>query len=189
MGTDKSHRWIIDPLDGDINFLHGLPLFAISIALEREGQMVAGVVYNPATDDTYLTEKGQGAWYNNHRMRVSGRRDIADALVGCGAPQLGQAHSHARFRAELAAVMARVHTIRSLGAASLDLAMAASGRLDAYWERDLGPCGMAAGILLVKEAGGYVTDASDGEAMLQAGSICAGNETMHRQLLALIKAA
>ncbi len=188
-GSDKSHRWIIDPLDGTTNFLHGLPVFAISIALEREGQLVAGVIYNPATDDTYLTEKGQGAWYNNHRMRVSGRRDIAEALVGCGVPHIGKAQGHSKFRAELTAVMARVHNIRRFGAASLDLAMVASGRLDAYWERDLSPWDMAAGILLVKEAGGYVTDADDGDFMLAKGSICAGNEAIHRQVLALIRSA
>ncbi len=188
-GTDKSHRWIIDPLDGTTNFLHGLPLFAISIGLEREGQIVAGLIYNPATDDTYLTEKGQGAWYNNHRMRVSGRRDIADALVGCGVPHIGKSHTHAKFRAELAAVMARVHNIRRMGAASLDLALVAAGRLDGYWERDLSPWDMAAGILLVKEAGGYITDGEGRDAMLATGSVCAGNEAIHRHLLALIRTA
>jgi myo-inositol-1(or 4)-monophosphatase len=188
-GTDKSHRWIIDPLDGTTNFLHGLPVFAISIALEREGQIVAAVVYNPATDDTYLSERGQGAWFNNRRMRVSARRDMADCLIGCGIPHIGKAKSHAKFKAELATIMARAHNIRRMGAASLDLALVASGRLDAYWERDLQCWDIAAGILLVKEAGGYVTDADGGENMLDSGSICAGNEYIHKQMISLLKGA
>lgn len=188
-GTDKSHRWIIDPLDGTTNFLHGIPVFAISIALEREGQLVAGLVYNPATDETFLTEKGQGAWYNNRRMRVSARRDIADSLIGCGVPHIGKAQTHPKFRAELAAVMARAHNIRRMGAASLDLAMVACGRLDAYWERDLSAWDVAAGILLVKEAGGYVTDCDGGDTMLSSGSICVGNEYIHKNIIALLKSA
>lgn len=188
-GADKSHRWIIDPLDGTTNFLHGLPLFAISLALEREGQLVAALIYNPATDDTFLAERGQGAWHNNRRMRVSARRELADCLIGCGVPHIGKAGGHARFRAELAAVMGRVHNIRRLGAASLDLAMVASGRLDGYWERDLNAWDVAAGILLVREAGGFVTDADGGETMLASGSICAGPEHVHKQMLALLKAA
>jgi myo-inositol-1(or 4)-monophosphatase len=188
-GTDKSHRWIIDPLDGTTNFLHGLPVFAISLALERESQIVAAVVYNPATDDTYLAERGQGAWFNNRRMRVSARRDMADCLVGCGVPHIGKAKSHGKFKAELAAVMARAHNIRRMGAASLDLAMVASGRLDAYWERDLQAWDIAAGILLVKESGGYVTDADGGDTMLDSGSICVGNEAIQKQMVALLKGA
>ncbi len=188
-GSDKSHRWIIDPLDGTTNFLHGLPVFAISLALEREGQLVAAVVYNPATDETFLAEKGQGAWYNNHRMRVSARRDMAECLIGCGVPHLGKAKTHTKFKAELSAVMARAHNIRRMGAAALDLAMVASGRLDAYWERDLAAWDIAAGILLVKEAGGYVTDADGGDTMMASGSICVGNDQIHRALLSLLKTA
>ena len=188
-GTDKSHRWIVDPLDGTTNFLHGLPVFAISIALEREGQIVAAVVYNPASDDMYLSERGQGAWHNNHRMCVSARRDIADALIGCGVPHIGKATEHGKFKAELAAVMARAHNVRRFGAASLDLAMVAAGRLDAYWERNLASWDIAAGILLVKEAGGFVSECDGGDAMLRTGSICAGNEHIHKALLGLLKSA
>jgi len=130
-GTDPSHRWIIDPLDGTTNFLHGLPIFAISVALEREGQLVAGVVYNPATDDMYVAEKGQGAWHNNRRLRVSPRRNLSDALLACGVPHLGKAKDHPLFKAELAAVMARASNVRRLGAASIDLALTAAGRFDA----------------------------------------------------------
>lgn len=188
-GSDKSHRWIIDPLDGTTNFLHGLPIFAISIALEREGQLVAGLIYNPITDDMYIAEKGQGAYHNNRRLRIAQRQELTSALVGCGVPHQGKAAEHPQFRAELAAVMSKVHNIRRLGAASLDLAYIAAGRLDAYWENSLNNWDIAAGIVLVREAGGFVTDTKGGSTMLETGSICAGNEAMHRQLLAILKNA
>jgi len=187
-GTDPSHRWIIDPLDGTTNFLHGLPIFAISVALEREGQLIAGVVYNPATDDMYIAEKGQGAWHNNRRLRVSPRRNISDSLIACGIPHLGKAEGHPRFKAELAAVMARASNVRRLGAASIDLALTAAGRFDAYWERDLKPWDIAAGIVLLREAGGYVSDLDGGQDMLEKGSLCAGTELIQRELLALVRA-
>ena len=186
-GADKAHRWIIDPLDGTTNFLHGLPIFAISIALERDGALVAALVYNPATDDMYVAEKGQGAWHNNRRLRVAPRREISDALIGCGIPHLGKAKDHPRFKAELANVMARALNVRRLGAASLDLACIASGRLDGYWERGLNAWDVAAGIVLVREAGGYVCDLDGGDAMLDKGSVCAGNEAMQKALLGLVK--
>ncbi len=188
-GADKTHRWIIDPLDGTTNFLHGLPIFAINLALEREGQIVAGLTYNPVTEEMYVAEKGQGAWANNRRLRVSARRSIADGLVACGIPPLGRAPQHPRFKAELSVVMARAGAVRRLGAAALDLALVAAGRVDAYWERGLGPWDVAAGILLVREAGGFVSDADGGDAILQTGSICAGNEAMQRHLLQLLRAA
>lgn len=187
-GTDKAHRWIIDPLDGTTNFLHGLPLFSISIALEREGALIAGLVYNPATDDMYVAERGQGAWHNNRRLRVAPRRDISDALIGCGIPHLGRAKEHPRFKAELASVMARALNVRRLGSAALDLAFVASGRLDAYWERGLNAWDMAAGIVLVREAGGFISDLDGGDAMMTKGSICAGNESMQRGLLTILTA-
>ncbi len=188
-GSDKSHTWHIDPLDATTNFLHAIPHFAISIALEREGQIVAGVVYNPASDEMYVSEKGQGAFGGAHRLRVAARRELSQALIGCGVPHLGKAAEHPRFKAELAAVMARVVNIRRMGCASLDLAYVAAGRFDAFWERGLHSWDIAAGELLVREAGGYVSGA-DGEAnFLETGSICCGNETMQRELLALLRAA
>jgi len=188
-GADKSHTWFIDPLDGTTNFLHGLPIFAISIGLAREGQIVAGLVYNPANDDMFIAEKGQGAYYNNRRLRVAARRDMADALIGCGVPHIGKAKEHPRFKAELSAVMARAGNIRRLGAAALDLCFVASGSYDGFWERNLQPWDIAAGIIIIKEAGGFVTDADGGCDMLTKGSICAGNDVMHRNLLELIRAA
>ena len=134
-----------------------------------KGQIVAGLTYNPIADEMYMAEKGQGAWFNNRRLRVSARRDMADALIACGVPPLGRAAQHPKFKAELAAVMARADNVRRLGAAALDLALVAAGRFDAYWERGLSAWDMAAGVLLVREAGGYVSDADGGETILRRG--------------------
>ena len=188
-GSDKSHTWYVDPLDGTTNFLHSVPIFGVSIGLEREGQMVAGVVYNPATDDMFIAERGQGAYLNNRRLRVAARRNLADALIGCGVPHLGKAEAHPRFKAELAAVMTKVSNVRRLGAAALDLCYVAAGRYDAYWERDLQSWDMAAGLVMVREAGGFVSDAEGGHAMMTKRSVCCGNEAIHSQLLGLIRAA
>lgn len=188
-GADKTHVWYIDPLDGTTNFLHGLPIFAISIALAREGQIVAGLVYNPITDDIYVAEKGQGAYLNNRRLRVAARRDIGEALIGCGIPHRGKRAEHAKFKAEFAAVMARAGNLRRLGAAALDLCFVASGSYDGFWERGLKPWDMAAGVLIIREAGGFVSDADGGQDFLTSGSICAGNEAIYAQLLALTRTA
>ncbi len=188
-GTDKSHTWHIDPLDATTNFLHAIPIFAISIALERDGQIVAGVVYNPADDAMYVAEKGQGAWGNNRRLRVAGRTELSQALIGCGIPHLGKSAEHPLFKAELAVVMARVVNVRRLGCAALDLACVAAGRFDAFWERGLNTWDFAAGALLIREAGGYVSDCDGGADVMTTRSICAGNESMHKQMLALLAKA
>jgi myo-inositol-1(or 4)-monophosphatase len=186
-GADKTHTWIVDPLDGTSNFLHGIPQFAISVALERDGLIVAGVVYNPANDELYTAERGKGAFLNDQRLRVAGRQRLLDALVACGLPHHGKGDL-ALFRAEFAAVQDKVAGLRRFGAATLDLAWVAAGRLDAYWERDISPWDMAAGVLLVREAGGFVSDLDGGDAMLTKGHVVAGNETMQRELLRLLKA-
>jgi myo-inositol-1(or 4)-monophosphatase len=185
-GTDKSHTWFIDPLDGTSNFLHGLPIFAISIGLAREGQIIAGLVFNPATGDMFVAEKGQGAFHNNRRLRVAARRDLSDCLIGCGIPHIGKLKEHPRFMTELASVMAKAGNIRRLGAAALDLCCVASGTYDGFWERNLQAWDMAAGIMIIKEAGGFVADADGGDEILAKGSICAGNEMILRALLTLI---
>ena len=136
-----------------------------------------------------MAERGQGAWLNNRRLRVAARRDFPEALVGCGVPHLGKAKEHPRFKAELAQVMARVTNVRRFGSAALDLAFVAAGRYDAFWERGLNSWDIAAGAILVREAGGYISDADGGDGFLAKGSVCAGNEVMHRQLLAALKAA
>ncbi len=187
-GTDTSNRWHIDPLDGTTNFLHGLPQFAISVGLERDGQIVAGVIYDPAKDELFIAEKGKGAYLNNRRIRVSGREDVPDAVVACGLPHIGKG-DHGLFMRECVSVMANVGGMRRFGAAALDLAYVACGRLDAYWERGLNTWDMAAGILMVREAGGYVSDADGTPNPMATGSIACGNEVMQRELLKLLKKA
>ena len=187
-GADKSHVWHVDPLDGTSNFLHGVPHFCISVGLEREGQIVAGVIYDPAKDEMFVAERGKGAYLNNRRCRVSARRDMADALVACGIPYLGRGN-HPRFLKELGAVMAVSGGFRRMGAAALDLAYVACGRADVYWERDLQTWDMAAGILLVREAGGFVSDADGRTDPMATRSIACGNEGLHRALLGLLRGA
>src|ERR1700722_19747619 len=133
-GADKSHRFIIDPIDGTTNFMHGIPHFAISIGLEREGQLVAGVIYNPVTDDLYYAEKGHGAYHNNKRLRVAGRKDLANCVVATGLPMMGR-DGHDKALKEMAAVMAHTAGVRRFGTASLDMVFVAEGRFDGFWER------------------------------------------------------
>src|ERR1700750_2996043 len=181
-GSDKSHRWVVDPLDGTLNFLHGIPHFAISIGLEREGTIVAGVVYNPANDELYTAERGKGAFLNDTRLRVAARPRLADAVVACALPHPSRADVELA-RNEHSAVQDKVAGMRRFGAAALDLAWVAAGRLDAYWERRLSPWDRAAGIALVREAGGFATDLDGRDDMLKTGGILAGNENIHRELL------
>ncbi len=186
-GSDTTHLWIVDPLDGTTNFLHGIPQFAISVALQREGAIVAGLIYNPATDEMFLTERGKGAFLNDKRLRVAGRRRLADSVISCGLPHLGRGDLELNRR-EMAAVQEKVAGLRRFGSAALDLAFIAAGRFDGYWERGLSPWDMAAGILLVREAGGYVTDLQGKDTMLTTGDIIAGNEIIHRDLLGALRA-
>jgi len=187
-GTDKTHTWIVDPLDGTTNFLHGIPHFAISIALQREDTIVAGLIYNPANDDLFTAERGKGAFLNDQRLRVAGRKRLLDSIVACGLPHHGRGDLALASR-ELAVVQEKVAGLRRFGAAALDLAWVAAGRYDVYWERDLAPWDIAAGLILVREAGGYATDLNGGESPHITGSIIAGNEDLHRELLRLLKQA
>lgn len=180
-GTDKSHRWIVDPLDGTLNFMHAQPHFAVSIALEREGELVAGVVYNPATDELYHAEKGRGCYVNDRRLRVSERRQFSEAVIATGMPFFGK-KGHATFLKELHQVMPHCAGIRRYGAASLDLAGVAAGRFDGFWERGLGAWDVAAGIVLVREAGGQAGSIEQTGDVLETGNICAGNEIMIGEL-------
>ena len=185
-GEDDQHRWIVDPLDGTTNFLHGIPIFSVSIALERQGQLVAGVVYNPAMDELYTAERGGGAFLNDRRLRVAGRTRLSDAVIGTGVPHLGRGH-HGNFLVELRNVMGEVSGIRRLGSAALDLAYVAAGRMDGFWEQGLSPWDIGAGILLIREAGGFVSDKAGGQNMLDSGDLVAGNEAIHRALLKVLK--
>ena len=187
-GADKSHTWIVDPLDGTTNFLHGIPQFAISIALEREGVVIAGLIYNPASEEMFIAERGKGAFMNEQRIRVAGRKRLADSVIACGLPHIGRGDL-VLARRETGAMQEHVAGLRRFGAAALDLAWVAAGRLDGYWERDIKPWDMAAGLILVREAGGFASDCDGGDDMFAKGHIVAGNEAIQKELLRVLKAA
>lgn len=187
-GTDKTHTWIVDPLDGTTNFLHAIPHFAVTAALQREGQIVAGVTYNPASNELYWAERGKGCFLNDKRLRVAARKGLPESVLATGIPFMGKP-GHARFLTELHQIAQRVSGVRRFGSASLDLAYVAAGRFDGYWERGLGPWDMAAGVLLVTEAGGTVSDADGGDDPLTAGTICVGNADLHPLILERLRAA
>jgi len=188
-GTDKTHRWICDPLDGTTNFLHGIPHFAVNVALERDGVIVAGVTHNPITNDTYWAEKGKGAFLNSEkRLRVAARRNLDETILATGIPFAGRP-GHGQFLKELHQISQRVAGVRRFGSAALDLAWVAAGRYDGYWERNLGAWDIAAGSLLVLEAGGTVASASGGEFSLEEGSICCANLELQPLILEKLKAA
>src|ERR1051325_1469335 len=187
-GGDPRHRWIVDPLDGTTNFLHGIPHFAISIALERDGEIIAGVVYEPTRDEMYWAEKGAGAYLNDRRLRVSARRQLAEAVVGTGMP-FRERGNQPVYVAILGAVMAATSGVRRFGAAALDLAYVAAGRFDGFWEFGLQPWDVAAGMLLVREAGGFVSDLAGGQTMMTSGDVLAANDRLHLPLAALLREA
>jgi len=187
-GTDKDNLWIIDPLDGTTNFLHGQPHFSISLALERNGHLAAAVVFNPVTDELFTAERGTGAFLNDRRLRVASRSALPDTVIGTGIPFIGRG-DHGLTLKELAAVMPQVAGIRRYGSAALDLAWVAAGRFDGFWEHDLQPWDMAAGLLLIQEAGGFATDFDDRDKMLKTGGVVAGNAKIHQALLAALKLA
>jgi myo-inositol-1(or 4)-monophosphatase len=187
-GSDKTHTWVVDPLDGTTNFLHGIPHFCISIALVRDGKPVAGLIHNPANDEFFSAEHGKGAFLDDRRIRVAARQRLSEAVVCCALPHHGRGDL-ALFRTEMAAIQDKVAGLRRFGAAALDLAYVAAGRFDVYWERGLSPWDFAAGILLVREAGGFVTDLEDNERTIEAGDVIAGNAGLHRQVLELLNGA
>ncbi|MEQ1688489.1 MAG: inositol monophosphatase family protein [Sphingopyxis sp.] len=193
-GAPGKPRWVVDPLDGTSNFLHGIPHFAISIAVQEPrpdgswGDTVAGLVYQPITDESYWAERGRGAWRNGQRLRVSARRELADALIATGIPFFGHGDL-AQWTRVFGAIAPDVAGIRRFGAASLDLAWVAAGRFDGFWESDLSPWDVAAGILLVKEAGGFITDFRGGERMIERSEFLAANDTLHSKLHKLVAGA
>lgn len=171
-GEDPLHRWVIDPLDGTTNFLHGIPHFAISLALQKGDEVIAAIIHNPATDEMFWAEKGRGAYVNQRRLRVSGRRQLSDALIATGIP-FGNTGNKQKFVERAARIMPRTSGLRRMGAAALDLAYVAAGRCEAYFEDGLSPWDIAAGILLVREAGGMVTQIGGSEIKLESDSIFA----------------
>jgi len=187
-GTDKTHTWIADPIDGTTNFIHGMPHFAISLALEREGQIVAGVTFNPILNELFWAEKGRGAFLNDTRIRVAGRKQLAESLIGSGIPWAGRP-GHAQFLKELHQIGQRVAGIRRLGSATLDLAWTAAGRYDGFWERNLQPWDVAAGLILIAEAGGAATTIEADGDVKSGVSICAANFELHPLLIERLRAA
>jgi myo-inositol-1(or 4)-monophosphatase len=189
-GADPTRRWIVDPLDGTSNFLHGIPHFAISIAVEEQltggrREVTTGLVYNPITDESFWAEKGRGAWLQDQRLRVSARRDLSDALIATGIPFMGHGDT-AEWVRIYGALATSVAGIRRFGAASLDLAWVAAGRYDGYWESKLQPWDVAAGMLLVREAGGFVTDFRGGERCIERREFLAANDGLHSKLHKLV---
>ena len=187
-GADSSNRWIIDPLDGTTNFLHGVAQFCISIALERDGEPFAGVIYSPIHDEMFWAEKGTGAYLNGNRLRVSARSNMEESLIATGIPFKGK-EGHDLFLNHLKAVMAITAGVRRCGSAALDIAFVAAGRFDGFWEVGLNPWDMAAGIVLVRESGGLVSDLGGGPDMMATGNIIAANGALHRPLAKVLDQA
>jgi myo-inositol-1(or 4)-monophosphatase len=185
-GEDPTRRWIVDPLDGTTNFLHGMPHWAVSIALEHKGEIVAGVVYDAAKDEMYVAEKGQGAWMNDARMRVSGRRSMAEAVFATGVP-FGARGGLPETLQDLARLMPGCAGVRRWGAASLDLAYVAAGRYEGFWERSLNAWDVAAGLIIVREAGGFASAITDGTTIFGSGDVIAGNEGLFEAFRKVIR--
>lgn len=184
--TDKPFRWIIDPLDGTTNFLHGVPHWAISVAAAQGDQIIAGIVYNPISDEMFWAEKGTGAYSNHQRLRVSARTDLSSCLIATGVPFKG--HDIPDFFPQMIRVAPQVAGIRRFGAASLDLAYVAAGKFDGYWETGIKIWDIAAGMLLVTEAGGSITSLVSGAPALTSGSLLASNQGIHAPLLKILQA-
>jgi len=183
--TAGDDRWIVDPLDGTTNFLHGVPHFAVSIAHEEKGQVVAGAVYQPLTDELFWAVRGGGAFLNHRRLRVSSRSVMADALLATGLPYRGKP-KHPAYGATLEAVLPAVAGVRRFGAASLDLAWVAAGRYDGFWEFDLESWDVAAGLLLVREAGGTASDARGRDRAWSGAEVLASNTALHGDLRRIV---
>ena len=187
LGEDPTRRWIVDPLDGTTNFLHGLPHWAISIALEHKGEIVSAVVYDPAKDEMFWAERGQGAWMNDRRLRVSGRRAMSEAIFATGVP-FGARTGLGDTLADMARLMPACAGVRRWGAAALDLAYVAAGRVDGFWERGLSAWDVAAGVLLVREAGGFVEAIAPEADPVTSGNLIAGNSELFRAFAREIRA-
>ena len=187
-GEDPTRRWIVDPLDGTTNFLHGLPHWAVSIALEHKGQIVAGVIYDPTKDEMFYAEKGGGAWLNESRLRVSGRHKLIESIFATGLPFAGRADLPETIR-DLARILPACAGVRRFGAAALDLAYVAAGRYDGFWERGLHAWDLAAGLVIVREAGGIVEPLNEGGDIMEDGQVICANEPIFETFAKVIRNA
>ena len=185
-GEDPTRRWIVDPLDGTTNFLHGLPHWAVSIALEHKGQIVAGVIYDPTKDEMFYAEKGGGAWLNESRLRVSGRHKLIESIFATGLPFAGRADLPDTIR-DLARILPACAGVRRFGAAALDLAYVAAGRYDGFWERGLHAWDLAAGLVIVREAGGIVEPLNEGGDIMEDGQVICANEPIFETFAKVIR--
>jgi myo-inositol-1(or 4)-monophosphatase len=185
-GSDTSNRWLVDPLDGTTNFLHGIPHFSISVALERDRELFAGVVYDPIADEMYWADKGNGTFLNGRRLRVSGRTNLTDALFATGIPFKGR-NEFDPFIHQLNAVMRECSGIRRMGSAALDLAYVAAGRYEGYWETEISPWDIAAGAVLVREAGGFIGALDGGKDFLSQGNILAATPDIYDGLAKILR--
>ncbi|MBM3468828.1 MAG: inositol monophosphatase [Alphaproteobacteria bacterium] len=183
-GTDPEHCWIVDPLDGTLNFLHGIPQFCVSLALKKKDEIIAGVIFNPILDELYCSEKGKGAFLNQRRLRVSGRRHLDEALITIGTPYRNQVDITAFNHTDR--LIGKVAGMRRFGSAALDLAYVAAGKFEASYATHLQAWDMAAGILMVKESGGYVCDSQGGQNILDSGSVLASNDHLFEPLSKLL---
>ncbi|MEQ3746772.1 MAG: inositol monophosphatase family protein [Henriciella sp.] len=188
-GSDKTNKFIVDPLDGTLNFLHGQPHYAVSIALEREGVLYSGVVYDVSRNEIFWGEQGRGAWLGQRKLRVGSRKNLDQSVIATGTPWVGHpVEAHTRFAAEMASMTPIVAGIRRNGSAALDLAWVAAGRFDGFWERGLKPWDIAAGMIIVREAGGSTVEIDGGDP-LTTGSIISANADLLPKLEKQIRKA
>ncbi len=187
INNDESFKWIIDPIDGTANFLHGIPHFAISIGLEHDGEIICGIIYDPIKDEMFVAEKGNGSYLNNQRIRVSSRSKLENCIIFTGGPKIG-VKNRELFLKEYNNVSSKVLTsIRKLGSASLDMAYVAAGRCDGFWQRDLKYWDIAAGIILVRESGGFVTDFKGEKGYMQNKTILVTNSKINNEMIEVLK--
>ena len=186
INNDKSFKWIIDPIDGTANFLHGIPHFAISIGLEHDDEIICGIVYDPIKDEMFVAEKGNGSYLNNQRMRVSSRSKLKDCIVFTGGPKLESKNKELALEEYKKFSSKVLIPIRKLGSASLDMAYVAAGRCDGFWQRNLNYWDIAAGIILVKEAGGFVTDFEGENRYVENKTILATNSRISKEMIEVL---
>ena len=187
INNDDSFKWIIDPIDGTSNFFHGVPHFAISIGLEHNKEIICGIIYDPIKDEMFTAEKGNGSYLNNQRMRVSSRSKLEDCMIFTGGPKREAKNRELALKEYYKFSIKILTPIRKLGSASLDMAYVAAGRCDGFWQRNLNYWDIAAGIILVKEAGGFVTDFNGENEYIQNKTILATNAKINKEMIEVLK--
>ncbi len=184
--NDEAYKWIIDPIDGTANFLHGIPHFAISIGLEKDGEIICGIIYDPIKDEMFTAEKGNGSYLNNQRIRVSSRSQLKDCMIITGGPKNNSNESELSLKEYINFSSKVLIPIRKLGSASLDMAYVAAGRCDGFWQRNLNYWDIAAGIILIKESGGFVTDFNGKKEYIQNKTILATNAKINNEMIKVL---